>query len=122
MIMINKQKMSLLFFSITFLLLGLMGFYDYSIRGCVQGRWGSFSCGPKSLLLPVILSISGLWLLILSIKHKSDNDKELLKEDMTIICPKCEIPKTVDVDKIQNQKCSECDVSMVPLEGFYDKK
>lgn len=84
------------------------GFYGYT-----YGRY--FEFGRLSWFYGGVLILSGLALIWVGIRPRNKDSRK----SSTMVCPKCESP--YDVRKHRATTCDTCNVSLEPVEGFYDR-
>ena len=113
---INKLIL-LLFLSSLIGFLGMLN--EYNKTGGIKNKWGFFK---GELAIPILIGTSLICLLsfYFLIRYRGSNSD--VNKDITLICPECEKPENIKVDSTHTPKCSECNVELVPLEGFYDDK
>lgn len=68
--------------SITLIVTSGISFLNYFQTGCTSGRWGFGSCDKNSVMLPVVMLVSGLYCLYSSLSSikKSRKHQEKYKK------------------------------------------
>jgi hypothetical protein len=76
-----KRYFNIAFFlGIILVIRGLYGFYTFFKTGCVDGSWGSRSCGPEAVITAIVIFVAGLITLLMTIRSIYLKNKTINKE------------------------------------------
>lgn len=71
--------------------------------------------GSYNSKLEFAIGLTIQWIIFLAISYAGFRNVE-------VICSKCESVQNIKKKELGTKKCAQCDIPLIKLEGFYDKK